>query len=239
MANSSTVVIIPTYNEAENIRVLLPELLKLQVDIFVVDDASSDGTADIAKSLGQERLTVISRPTKLGLGSAYKAGYKKALDAGYTTLIQMDADGSHRVKDLEILLRKFTLDPAIDLVIGSRWIQGGNIENWPKYREYLSRFANVYSKFALGTQVQDMTSGFRIYRGSILMQMNLNSIESEGYSFQIEMTREALRLDAKIVEVPITFIERTIGRSKMSSKIVREAMMKVTKWGLIRFWKRR
>lgn len=239
MANSSTVVIIPTYNEAENIRVLLPELLKLQVDIFVVDDASSDGTADKAKSLGQERLTVISRPTKLGLGSAYKAGYKKALEAGYTTLIQMDADGSHRVKDLENLLMKFKSDSSIDLLIGSRWIPGGKVENWSKHREYLSRFANAYSKFALGTQVQDMTSGFRIYRASILMQMNLDSIESEGYSFQIEMTREAIRLDAKIVEVAITFIERTIGRSKMSSKIVREAMMKVTKWGLIRFWKRR
>jgi dolichol-phosphate mannosyltransferase len=239
MAKSSTVVIIPTYNEAENIKVLLPELLKLPVDILIVDDASSDGTADVAKSLGRERLTVISRPKKLGLGSAYKAGYKKTLEAGCTTLIQMDADGSHRVKDLENLLIKFKSDSSIDLLIGSRWIKGGKVENWPKHREYLSRFANKYSKFALGAQVQDMTSGFRIYRDSLLASMKLDSIESEGYSFQIEMTREALRLDAKIVEVPITFIERTIGSSKMSSKIVREAMMKVSKWGLIRFWMRR
>lgn len=239
MAKSSTVVIIPTFNEAENIKALLPELLKFQIDILIIDDASSDGTAGIAKNIGKECLTIISRGAKLGLGSAYKAGFEQALAIGYTTLIQMDADGSHRTKDLESLLKKFESDSTIDLVIGSRWIEGGKVENWPKHRELLSRFANMYSKFALGAKVQDVTAGFRIYKASLLSRMKLNSIESEGYSFQIEMTREALRLDAKIVEVPITFVERTLGKSKMSSEIVREAMFKVTKWGLIRFWKQR
>ena len=236
MAKSSTVVIIPTYNEAESIRILLTELLELDADFILVDDASIDGTAGFAKEIAQSRLTVLSRPSKLGLGSAYIAGYTLALSQGYSTLIQMDADGSHQVRDLVSMKKKFDLDQSIDLIIGSRWIPGGSVKNWAKQREYLSRVANKYSKLALGINVNDMTSGFRIYRASLLKQMKLDHITSEGYSFQIEMTREAARMDANIVEYPITFVERSFGKSKMSPEIVREAILKVSQWGIRRLF---
>lgn len=236
MAKSSTVVIIPTYNEAESIRILLTELLELDADFILVDDASIDGTEGIAKEIAQSRLTVLSRPSKLGLGSAYIAGYTLALSQGYSTLIQMDADGSHQVRDLVSMKKKFDSDQSIDLMIGSRWIPGGSVKNWAKQREYLSRVANKYSKLALGINVNDMTSGFRIYRASLLKQMKLDHITSEGYSFQIEMTREAARIDANIVEYPITFVERSFGKSKMSPEIVREAILKVSQWGIRRLF---
>jgi len=236
---SSSIVVIPTYNEAQSLEKLLPELLALDVDILIVDDSSTDGTVEVAKKLNaSNRISFISRPSKLGLGSAYLAGFARCLELGYEEIIQMDADGSHQVKDLIKMREVMKNNPTIDLVIGSRWILGGKVENWAKRRELLSRTANTYSKAILAIKVNDMTAGFRIYRSAILRKMNLKNIASQGYGFQIEMTREALRVGASITEVPITFIERTMGKSKMSNKIVREAIVNVTKWGLIRFWSR-
>jgi len=237
--NFSAVVVIPTYNEADSLKKLLPELLEIDVDILIVDDSSSDGTIEVAEKLNAtNRISFISRPSKLGLGSAYLAGFKRCLELGYENIIQMDADGSHQVKDLARMREALRTNQGVDLVIGSRWIPGGKVENWAKRRELLSRTANKYSKAILGTKINDMTAGFRIYRASLLRKMNLQSIASQGYGFQIEMTREALRVGASITEIPITFIERTMGKSKMSNKIVREAIVNVTKWGLIRFWSR-
>jgi len=236
----STVVVIPTFNEAQNLELLLPQLLPLDFDILIVDDSSQDGTVAVAERIdaGAGRISILSRPSKLGLGSAYIQGFHQCLAAGYETLIQMDADGSHRVADLQQMIAVTTNSPSQDLFIGARWIPGGKVENWSKHRELLSRGANRYSKFALGIEVNDMTAGFRIYRAALLRKMNLDGISSQGYSFQIEMTREALRVGAKVCEVPITFIERTIGKSKMSSEIVVEAMVKVTQWGIARAIKR-
>jgi dolichol-phosphate mannosyltransferase len=239
MKHSNSVVVIPTYNEADSLNKLLPELLELNVDILIVDDSSLDGTVEVAKKLNTtNRISFISRPSKLGLGSAYLAGFTRCLELGYEYIIQMDADGSHQVKDLARMREALTTKHGVDLVIGSRWIPGGKVENWAKRRELLSRSANKYSKAILRTKVNDMTAGFRIYRASLLRKMNLQSIASQGYGFQIEMTREALRVGASITEIPITFIERTMGKSKMSNKIVREAIVNVTKWGISRFWRR-
>ena len=239
MPNFSTVVVIPTYNEADSLNKLLPELLELDVDILIVDDSSSDGTIEVAEKLNAtNRISFISRPSKLGLGSAYLAGFKRCLELGYENIIQMDADGSHQVKDLARMREALRTNQGVDLVIGSRWIPGGKVENWAKRRELLSRIANKYSKAILGTKVNDMTAGFRIYRTSLLKKMNLQAIASQGYGFQIEMTREALRVGAAITEIPITFIERTMGKSKMSNKIVREAIVNVTKWGFQRTYQR-
>ena len=236
----STVVVIPTFNEAQNLELLLPQLLPLDVDILIVDDSSQDGTVAVAERIdtGAGRISILSRPSKMGLGSAYIQGFRQSLEAGYETLIQMDADGSHRVTDLQKMTAAAAGSPSQDLFIGARWIPGGKVENWSRHRELLSRGANRYSKLALGTNVNDMTAGFRIYRAALLRKMDLNGIRSQGYSFQIEMTREALRVGASVQEVPITFIERTIGKSKMSSEIVVEAMVKVTQWGIARMIQR-
>jgi dolichol-phosphate mannosyltransferase len=241
VSQRQSVVIIPTYNEAENLRRLLPQLLELSLNILVVDDASSDGTAQVAKELGAStgRVEILERPGKLGLGSAYREGFAKALNSGFTEIIQMDADGSHRVVDLQKMLPYFTAHPELDVLIGSRWIDGGKVVHWPKHREMLSRCANFYSKVALGLDIHDSTAGFRIYRAPLLNRMPLNQIESEGYAFQIEMTRAAKRAGALITEFPITFIEREIGVSKMSPRIVREALFKVTKWGIARIFGKR
>ena len=236
MSRPQTIVVIPTFNEAENLRRLLPPLLDLSLHILIVDDASRDGTARVAKELGVGTglVEVLERPGKLGLGSAYRDGFAKALRAGFTTIIQMDADGSHRVDDLRKMLEFFSERPMCDVVIGSRWITGGRVTNWPKHREILSRTANFYSQKMLGFAVRDSTAGFRIYRAELLKKMNVQLIESEGYAFQIEMTRAAIRAGASIAEFPITFIEREIGVSKMSASIVREALINVTKWGVTR-----
>jgi len=237
---AKSIVIIPTYNEAENLRRLIPQLLQLPLHILIVDDASGDGSAEVARELtsGSGRVEVLERPGKLGLGSAYRDGFAKALAAGYSIIIQMDADGSHQVADLQKMLEQFTANNDIELLIGSRWVKGGAVENWPKRREILSRTANLYSRALLGLHIKDNTAGFRIYRAELLRRINLSSVTSEGYAFQIEMTREAQRVKAKIVERPITFIEREIGVSKMSPQIIREALVKVTRWGVARLFKR-
>ena len=231
--NRDYLVIVPTYNEITNIGILLPQLLELDLDILVVDDGSPDGTADACRQLGLEsgRVVVVERKKKLGLGSAYKAGFKYGEDRGYKFLIEMDADGSHQVNDL-LTLMKATETTDADLIIGSRWVASGSVQNWAKGREWLSRSANVYARLLLGGKVKDMTAGFRIYRTAKLIQIDLASVKSEGYCFQIEMTKRISQIDGRILEVPITFVERKYGVSKMSKKIVFEAIYRVTAWGL-------
>ncbi len=226
-------VIVPTYNEISSIGILLPQLLELNIDILIVDDGSPDGTADACRQIGLEsgRIVVVERKKKLGLGSAYKAGFKYGEDRGYKYLIEMDADGSHQVSDLLSLMASMETNQP-DLVIGSRWISGGAVQNWARRREWLSRSANVYARIMLGSKVKDMTAGFRIYRISKLIQIDLASVKSEGYCFQIEMTKRMSQIGGTILEVPITFIERKYGVSKMSKRIVFEAIYRVTAWGI-------
>ena len=238
----SYLVIIPTYNEAESLPILLRELSILHTDFnyLVVDDGSPDGTADICERLKSEipGLEVLKRTKKSGLGSAYRDGYRFALGKNFDAVIQIDADGSHQVSDLSKLLIKFESNSSLDLVIGSRWIKGGSVLNWSKHREALSRLANIYSNFFLGLGIKDSTAGFRIYKTSVIKKLNLGNIKSEGYCFQIEMSREIKRIGGVISEVPITFVERQFGRSKMSGKIVIEAMLRVTYWGLLRIFRK-
>jgi dolichol-phosphate mannosyltransferase len=231
--NRDYLVIVPTYNEITSISILLPQLLELNLDILIVDDGSPDGTADACRAVALEsgRIVVVERKKKLGLGSAYKAGFKYGEDRGYKYLIEMDADGSHQVSDLHNLIKAMDTTDS-DLIIGSRWISGGAVKNWAKRRQWLSRSANIYARLALGGKVKDMTAGFRIYRTAKLIQIDLASVKSEGYCFQIEMTKRMSQIDGRILEVPITFIERQYGVSKMSKKIVFEAIYRVTTWGL-------
>jgi dolichol-phosphate mannosyltransferase len=238
----SYLVIVPSYNEAESLPILLRELSLLRNDFsfLVVDDGSPDGTAEICEKLKGEivGLEVLNRPTKSGLGSAYRDGYQVALAKNFDAVIQIDADGSHQVADLAKLLEKFESNKSLDLVIGSRWVNGGSVLNWSKHRELLSRAANVYSKLVLGLKILDSTAGFRIYKTSAIRKIDLKSVKREGYCFQIEMTREISRIGGLISEVPITFVERKYGKSKMSGKIVLEAMLRVTYWGLSRIFKK-
>ena len=231
--NRDYLVIVPTYNEITSIGILLPQLLELNLDILIVDDGSPDGTADACRAVALEsgRIVVVERKKKLGLGSAYKAGFKYGEDRGYKYLIEMDADGSHQVSDLHNLIKAMDTTES-DLIIGSRWIAGGAVKNWARRRQWLSKSANVYARLALGGNVKDMTAGFRIYRTAKLIQIDLDSVKSEGYCFQIEMTKRMSQIDGSILEVPITFIERQYGVSKMSKKIVFEAIYRVTTWGL-------
>ena len=232
-------IIVPTYNELSNAPLLIRRIFKQipNSDVLVVDDGSPDKTADAIRELQQEfpTLHLLERKTKLGLGSAYRLGFAWGLEQGYEELIEMDADLSHRVRDLKKMIDEKESQPNTDLVIGSRWIPGGKTENWSRGRELLSRAANLYVRAMVGLGVKDSTAGFRIYSASMLKRLNMESIKSEGYSFQIEMTRAVHKLGGKIIEVPITFRERENGVSKMSKKIVREAMFLVTIWGLKRF----
>ena len=236
---SKRLVIIPTYNESSNAPILIERIFKHipEVSILIVDDGSPDGTAEICKALISKfpKLHVEERSEKLGLGSAYRFGFTWGLQRGFDDLIEMDADMSHRVRDLAAMIAAKESQPGVGLVIGSRWIKGGSTINWPKSRELLSRSANLYVRLMLGMGVSDATAGFRIYSAELLRKIPLEEIRSEGYSFQIEMTRAAKRAGAKILEVPITFRERETGVSKMSGDIVREAMTLVTVWGIRRF----
>ena len=236
----NVLVIVPTYNESGYIGKLLPKLFELNLDVLVVDDGSTDGTIEIAKSIDPKsnKINFLLRKSKQGLGSAYRAGYAWALANGYKTIIQMDADGSHQVSDLKAMLQYRAENPEVELMIGSRWIPDGAIENWSKSREALSRIANKYTQLMLQLGVRDATAGFRIYNSELIKRMKVDAVKSEGYCFQIEMTKVAQGAQAIIAEYPITFKERETGSSKMSSKIVIEAMWRVTIWGLQRvFWR--
>jgi dolichol-phosphate mannosyltransferase len=232
-------IIVPTYNESMNAPVLIKRIFKHipETSILVIDDGSPDGTAEIVESLQRDysELHLLKRSEKSGLGSAYRAGFAWGLERGYNEMVEMDADMSHRVRDLAKMIEVKKARPETSLVIGSRWMKDGKTENWSKAREVLSRTANLYVRFMLGMGVKDSTAGFRIYSADILRKIDLTAIKSEGYSFQIEMTRAVYRNGGSIVEVPITFREREQGVSKMSKRIVREAMTLVTVWGLKRF----
>ena len=232
-------IIIPTYNESMNAAILIKRIFKHipESSILVIDDGSPDGTAEIVESLQRDysELHLLKRSEKSGLGSAYRAGFAWGLERGYNEMVEMDADMSHRVRDLAKMIEVKKARPETSLIIGSRWMKDGKTENWSKARELLSRTANLYVRFMLGMGVKDSTAGFRIYSADILRKIDLTAIKSEGYSFQIEMTRAVYRNGGSIVEVPITFREREQDVSKMSKKIVREAMTLVTVWGLKRF----
>jgi len=221
----------PTYNERESIKELLDQLRHL--DVLIIDDNSPDGTADYVKSLNYSNVDILHRNQKDGLGNAYKAAIKKVLNENeYSHLISMDADGSHRVKDLEKMLQVATDNPN-SVILGSRWIHGGEIENWPKYRKWISKAGTWYAKIALKIDLNDLTGGFRIYPKSVLDKLDLDQITSNGYCYQIEMAFAVSHLpETKTIEVPIKFVERRAGASKMSQRIVLEAMLKVTKLGL-------
>ncbi|WP_199432123.1 polyprenol monophosphomannose synthase [Qaidamihabitans albus] len=228
-------VIIPTYNERENLTPLVRRLHAAlpQVHVLVVDDDSPDGTGALADELAEsdDRIRVLHRSEKAGLGAAYVAGFRWGLDRGYRTLVEMDADGSHAPEDLPRVLAALV---DSDLVIGSRYVPGGSVVNWPKRRELLSRAANIYSRLAIGVRVNDITAGFRAYRHEVLEKLALDEIASHGYCFQIDLTWRTVREGFTVVEVPITFTDREIGESKMSGSIVREAALRVAAWGLRR-----
>ena len=227
-------VITPTYNEAESIQEVVRRLFEAcgeRVDLLVVDDGSPDKTADIVRRLAVEdsRIHLKERAGKLGLGTAYVEGFRWALERGYDAVVEMDADLSHDPADVPRLLD--ALEHA-DLVIGSRYVPGGGVGNWSRARRLLSLAGNLYARMWLGYRVKDSTAGFRAYRVSALATQDLDSIRSDGYGFQIEMTRRFHRGGLRIVEVPITFIERVRGKSKMSRRIVVEALGSVTRWGV-------
>lgn len=232
-----TLVIIPTYNEAENIAWITEQVFahRPEVDILIADDGSPDGTGEIADKLAvtDTRVSVIHREDKQGLGSAYRAGFAWGIERGYDVLCEMDADGSHRAEDLGRLLD--ASDKSVDLVLGSRWVPGGGVVNWPWYRRFISRGGTFYAQVMLGIPIKDATGGFRAFRRETLERLPLDEVASQGYCFQIDMARRVLDEGMTIVEVPIRFVERVRGESKMSGDIVREALWRVTVWGLERF----
>ena len=240
--DAACLAIVPTYNEAENIGRIVARILDAvpTAHVLVVDDASPDGTGRIADELAaaDERVSVQHRAGKEGLGAAYVAGFRWGLDRGYRVLVEIDADGSHPADVLPTMLRALDGPARPGLVIGSRWVPGGSVVNWPRQREFLSRAGNLYSRLALRISVRDATAGFRAYRADVLAAMPLERVASRGYFFQVDMTLRTLDAGHEIVEVPIEFREREAGVSKMSGGIVREAMLKVTVWGAQRAWRR-
>ena len=230
----------PTFNEAGNIHNAVTRLFEhnKEVDLLIVDDSSPDGTGHLADELAKsnKKISVLHRAGKEGLGAAYIAGFRWAFERGYDYLVEMDADGSHRPEDLPKLL---AVCENFDLVIGSRYVRGGKTMNWPFYRQWLSRGGNIYARIMLGSKLNDMTAGFRVFNATFLKKFDFESINARGYSFQIEMAYRTIRSGGKATEVPITFVEREIGVSKMSTNIVTEALMLMTKFGLRRIFLRK
>ncbi|GGR26800.1 polyprenol monophosphomannose synthase [Agromyces mediolanus] len=237
----SPLVVIPTYNERENLAAIVGRVLMAEpaVAVLVVDDASPDGTGALADELAaaDERVLVRHRAGKEGLGAAYLDAFAWALEAGYDPIVQMDADGSHLPEQLGGLLAP--LREGADLVIGSRWIPGGRIENWPRYRELLSRGGSAYARWVLRLPTRDATAGYRAFRAEGLRRMRLDEVHTKGYGFQVDMLWHAHEAGLDVVEVPVTFVERELGRSKMSLGIVLEAMLRVTGWGVAARFRRR
>ncbi len=226
-------VVTPTYNE----RLALPGTLgRLRAavpsaDVLVVDDASPDGTGAFAEErAGDDRgVHVLHRPGKAGLGAAYRAGFAWGIERGYDVLVEMDADGSHQPEQLPALLD--AVAEGADLAIGSRWVPGGAVTNWPATRQLLSRGGNLYARLALGIDVRDATAGFRAYRREVLEKVALDEVSSQGYCFQVDLVWRTVQAGFRVVEVPIVFVERELGSSKMNGAIVREALAKMTLWG--------
>ncbi|MFK4730435.1 polyprenol monophosphomannose synthase [Agromyces mediolanus] len=237
----SPLVVIPTYNERENLAAIVGRVRRAvpAAAVLVVDDASPDGTGALADELAaaDAQVLVRHRAGKEGLGAAYLDAFGWALAAGYDPIVQMDADGSHLPEQLDALLAP--LDAEADLVIGSRWIPGGRIENWPRYRELLSRGGSAYARWVLRLPTRDATAGYRAFRAEGLRRMRLDEVHTKGYGFQVDMLWHAHEAGLAVVEVPVTFVERELGRSKMSVGIVLEAMLRVTGWGLTARFRRR
>jgi dolichol-phosphate mannosyltransferase len=227
------VMVVPTYNEADNLAWVVGRLraAEPEADVLVVDDNSPDGTGKLAEELaaGDPAVGVVHRTEKAGLGAAYKHGFRVALDEGYDVIGEMDADGSHQPEQLHLLLDALA---DADLVIGSRWVQGGSVVNWPLRRELLSRGGNLYVRLLLGVGVRDATAGFRVFRRHALEAVDLDSVESTGYVFQTDMVVRCLRAGLRVREVPIEFVERVRGDSKMNSKVATESLRRITSWGL-------
>jgi dolichol-phosphate mannosyltransferase len=232
-------ILIPTYNEASTVVELINGLKALRdsgeynFDVTVIDDNSPDKTAEIVESLALDWVYVLKRERKDGLGNAYRAGFARVLpDGRYDQFITMDADGSHRVADLPAMFA--AISPGKSIVLGTRWIDGGSVVNWPKSRQLLSKSGTRYASFALGIKLADLTGGFRIYSRQLLESLNLTEMDATGYCFQIEMALAAHLAGAQATEVPITFVERINGVSKMSRAIVIEALIQTTRWGINR-----
>ncbi|MDQ1499447.1 MAG: dolichol-phosphate mannosyltransferase [Actinomycetota bacterium] len=230
-----TLVVLPTYNESATIAEVLRRIRASatdDVDVLVVDDNSPDGTADLAEALAAELggIEVLRRPHKAGLGSAYREGFKLGLARGYEALVEMDADLSHDPSVLGALVAE--IDSGADLAIGTRYMPGGKIPDWPWQRRAISRAGNVYARLMLGLTARDATSGYRAYHRRALERINLTAVRADGYGFQIEMAYKVARSGGILAEVPIEFRDRTLGRSKMSPRIVVEALVLVTWWGL-------
>ena len=232
------VTIIPTFNEIDSLPRTVARLRAAvpASDVLVVDDNSPDGTGKLADSLatGDSAIHVHHRRGKEGLGAAYIAGFKWGLDAGYDVLVEMDADGSHQPEELQRLLD--ALDAGADMAKGSRWIRGGKVVNWPLHRKLLSLGGSLYSRILLGVGIKDITGGYNAFKSTTLRRIDLESVESVGYCFQIDLTWKTLKAGLSVREVPITFVEREFGDSKMSGNIVLESIMLVTKWGLRSRW---
>jgi dolichol-phosphate mannosyltransferase len=235
----SVLVLIPTYNERESLSSAVAGVRAAVPDahILIVDDASPDGSGQLADELAaaDPAVHVLHRSSKQGLGAAYLAGFRWGMGRGYDVLVEMDADGSHRPEHLPMILAALT---DADAVIGSRWVPGGAVENWPRSRRLLSRGGNTYARIMLDLPVRDVTAGYRAYRRSALERIDLRTVQSEGYCFQVDLTRRIVRAGMRVREVPITFVERTAGESKMSRTIVAEALWRVTAWGIHDRWRR-
>jgi len=232
-------ILIPTYNEATSVVELLHSLKNLRdsnqfnFDVTVIDDNSPDKTAEIVASLNLDWVSILKREKKDGLGNAYRAGFAQVLsDSSYDQIVTMDADGSHRVADLPAMFA--AISPGTSIVLGTRWIPGGSVVNWPKSRQLLSRSGTRYASLALGIKLADLTGGFRIYSRQLLESLNLKKMDATGYCFQIEMALAAHLAGATAKQVPITFVERINGVSKMSRAIVIEALLQTTRWGVKR-----
>ena len=228
-----TVMVVPTYDEADNLEWIVGRLRAAQptFDVLVVDDNSPDGTGKIADALAalDGAVTVVHRTEKAGLGAAYLHGFRVALDAGYDVIGEMDADGSHQPEQLHRLVDALA---DADLVIGSRYVPGGSIVNWSRWRELLSRGGNLYVRLLIGMSVHDATAGYRLFRRHALEAVDLAAVESTGYVFQTDMTHRVLSAGLRVREVPIEFVERVRGDSKMSGQVATESLRKITRWGL-------
>jgi len=226
-------VIIPTYNELESLPVIVSAVRETapNVHILVADDNSPDGTGQLADQLAaaDQNVHVLHRTAKNGLGAAYLAGFDWAKDHNYSVVVEMDADGSHRAIDLPVLLNALV---NADVVLGSRWISGGEVVNWPLGRKILSRGGNLYTRILLNIPLHDATGGFRAYRLTALEQIDLSAVQSQGYCFQVDLAWRCVQAGLRVIEVPITFVERALGESKMDSSIVKEALARVTVWGV-------
>jgi dolichol-phosphate mannosyltransferase len=230
---SPVAVVVPTYNERDNIEIVANRVRSAVPDahLLIVDDNSPDGTGEIADKLASSdsHIHVLHRAGKAGLGAAYIAGFRWALERGYGAMVEMDADGSHQPEELPRLLDALA---GADLVLGSRYVPGGAVLNWARSRELLSRAGNTYTRLLLGLKLKDATGGYRAFRATTLRRIDLDDVDSQGYCFQVDLARRAIRAGLTVTEVPITFVERERGASKMSKTIVVEALWRVTGWGI-------